>query len=241
MVLYFAYGSNMNPFVLSGRRNVFPVTSVPAMIQDWYLNFDVIGLPYLEPAFASIGKKPMFEGQPIVHGVLHEISDEDYRQIQITEGGGGHVGVGYDSVVLTATKYNGKQVECKTLVWIPDNFVQYRFFSSKRYMDLLIHGAIRFELEPAYIQFLESIPKYEVIPTMSHKAGRLIFCSLGALAAFPILVPIGLYRYVNLKPPKILYQTLEITKGYLNLLYYYVFAPVFGHGAGEPLQRNIKK
>ena len=34
-------------------------------------------------------------GQPELHGVVHQISEADMKQIQITEGGGGNQKMGY--------------------------------------------------------------------------------------------------------------------------------------------------
>jgi hypothetical protein len=53
-VLYFAYGSNMSPSVLTGRRKVRPRASAPCELRDWSLCFNMLGLPYAEPGFASI-------------------------------------------------------------------------------------------------------------------------------------------------------------------------------------------
>src|SRR4051812_36687639 len=48
-VFMFAFGSNMDPAVLSGRRKCFPVLSLPCSVPNWSLRFSVPGLPYVEP------------------------------------------------------------------------------------------------------------------------------------------------------------------------------------------------
>ncbi|GFR44050.1 hypothetical protein Agub_g5210 [Astrephomene gubernaculifera] len=53
-VWYFAYGSNMNPNTLTGRRKVVPLESWPAVLHGWTLSFRMLGLPYTEPGFATI-------------------------------------------------------------------------------------------------------------------------------------------------------------------------------------------
>jgi hypothetical protein len=234
MVVYFAYGSNMNPKVLSGRRKVFPTLSEPGLIQNWYLNFDVVALPYAEPAFASIGQSPIFPKQPMVHGILHQITDEDFKQIQRTEGHG------YEAVKLRATKYNGKEVDCMTLVWKPRVHYHDRFFASKRYMDLLVEGATRFELDTSYVEFLKSIPRYQHPGGMVHTAGKLLFLALAFIAALPVLAPIALCRATKREIPALLGSGLDFIALFFGVLYQYVFRPIFGPGAGEPNHLKVQ-
>ncbi|PNH04373.1 hypothetical protein TSOC_009468, partial [Tetrabaena socialis] len=53
-VWYFAYGSNMNPNTLTGRRQVVPLESQAGLLRHWTLSFRMLGLPYAEPGFATI-------------------------------------------------------------------------------------------------------------------------------------------------------------------------------------------
>ncbi|KAI9506143.1 hypothetical protein BX070DRAFT_232298 [Coemansia spiralis] len=53
-VWYLGYGSNMSSKVLSGRRQVFPVESLPVVVKGYQLTFDMAGLPYWEPGFGTI-------------------------------------------------------------------------------------------------------------------------------------------------------------------------------------------
>lgn len=46
-VFYFAYGSNMAPAVLTGRRRVRPRQSLPCSVPSHELTFDVYGMPYV--------------------------------------------------------------------------------------------------------------------------------------------------------------------------------------------------
>ncbi|KAL4434298.1 hypothetical protein ABPG75_000739 [Micractinium tetrahymenae] len=57
-VWYFAYGSNMNKKVFSGRRMIQPAESLPAVLQGWQLTFSQLGLPYAEPGFAAVEPQP---------------------------------------------------------------------------------------------------------------------------------------------------------------------------------------
>jgi hypothetical protein len=53
-VWYFAYGSNMNPSVLTGRRKVTPKQSLPVFAPSHKLSFGMLGFPYVEPGFATV-------------------------------------------------------------------------------------------------------------------------------------------------------------------------------------------
>jgi hypothetical protein len=234
MVVYFAYGSNMNPKVLSGRRKVFPTLSEPALIQNWYLNFDVIALPYAEPAFASIGQSQIFPKQPMVHGVLHQVTEEDFKQIQRTEGHG------YEAVKLRATKYNGKEVDCMTLVWKPRVHYHDRFYASKRYMNLLVEGATRFQLDTGYIDFLKTIPSYEHPGGIVHTVGKVLYLSLAITAALPVIAPMALCRVTKREIPSLLQSALDFLTLFFGVFYQYVFRPIFGPGAGESHHLKIE-
>jgi hypothetical protein len=116
-VLYFAYGSNMNPQVLTGRRFVRPKESLPCAVPGYRLSFAVQGLPYAEPGFATImpvsteqklqqqqqqqqqqqkqqvaGSFSSSDTWPCVHGVLHRVTQREWAHIQATEGVGSSAG-----------------------------------------------------------------------------------------------------------------------------------------------------
>jgi hypothetical protein len=49
-----SFGSNMSSETLTGRRRVVPRRSLPAVVPGHALSFDMLGLPYAEPAFAVL-------------------------------------------------------------------------------------------------------------------------------------------------------------------------------------------
>ncbi|KAG0293576.1 hypothetical protein BGZ96_002621 [Linnemannia gamsii] len=55
-IWYLAYGSNMDPKVFSGRRKIQPIESLVVTVPNYWLSFDIGGIPYVEPCFASILK-----------------------------------------------------------------------------------------------------------------------------------------------------------------------------------------
>ncbi|KAF9971799.1 hypothetical protein BGZ73_005148 [Actinomortierella ambigua] len=119
-VWYLAYGSNMDPSVLTGRRKITPIESVAVKVPDYWLSFDIAGVPFVEPCFGSILKKdksrlddreyayevytrtrygtefrwdpknPEASYPPDLQGVIHRITVADWQQVIRTEGGWGH-------------------------------------------------------------------------------------------------------------------------------------------------------
>ncbi|CAO3568938.1 unnamed protein product [Mortierella alpina] len=117
---YLAYGSNMDPAVLAGRRKIQPLESKNVVVPEYWLSFDFAGVPFLEPCFASILKRDQSRvherdyalfvhdrcryGQdfvwdedhpercypPVLQGVVHKITLWDWRLIVQSEGGWGH-------------------------------------------------------------------------------------------------------------------------------------------------------
>ena len=52
--IYFAFGSNVNTKTFSAVRGIQPSAACPAVLPGYRLVFNVPGLPYFEPAFASV-------------------------------------------------------------------------------------------------------------------------------------------------------------------------------------------
>lgn len=89
---YFAYGSNMDSDKFTGSRGVVPLDQILVRIPDWVLVMEIPGLPYSEPAFASLRPRETTGGQrnrlPDAMGVAYLITEEQYRGIIASEGGG---------------------------------------------------------------------------------------------------------------------------------------------------------
>lgn len=117
-VWYLAYGSNMSPSVLTGRRRVRPEQSLPCYVPGYTLSFAVQGFPWAEPGFATIracssssndggGGYATSDGSwrlrvcagttPCLHAVLHRVSRREWELIKSSEGvlGGDTSSVGY--------------------------------------------------------------------------------------------------------------------------------------------------
>ncbi|GJJ77687.1 hypothetical protein EMPS_10046 [Entomortierella parvispora] len=119
-IWHLSYGSNMCPSVLSGRRKIKPIESRPVIVPGYWLSFDIGGLPFVEPCYASILKMdparmhqriyaqfvhdrtkfgqefvwdethPEKSYPPVLQGVVHRISEYDWQKIIQSEGGWGH-------------------------------------------------------------------------------------------------------------------------------------------------------
>jgi hypothetical protein len=112
-VWYLGYGSNMKSSVMSSRK-IQPLESCPVKVPDYVLTFDVFGLPYSEPAMASISRwtmdDPNSQGSvPCVHGVAYRLSAAHMRRLVATEGGG----VAYHMIEMEAFRINGNGADLK--------------------------------------------------------------------------------------------------------------------------------
>ena len=94
--VYFAYGSNVNTKTMNGTRGITPSAAYPAVLPGYELVFNVPGLPFVEPAFASVrrvvgktddapskGRFARFATE--THGVAYVVTDEQWRTILRTE------------------------------------------------------------------------------------------------------------------------------------------------------------
>ena len=107
-VWYFAFGSNMRKSVME-RRGMQPLATETVVIPSHRLSFEVFGVPYSEPAMASItafSQSPRTSEHihPPVQGVAYLLSQTDYAKLLISEG----VGTGYVEVELNARPINSK-------------------------------------------------------------------------------------------------------------------------------------
>jgi hypothetical protein len=133
-VWYFGYGSNTLTGSMSKRR-INPLKVQPVLVPSQYLTFDIFGIPYAEPAFASIstssqrytsamGSSSANEGSTTatkelstvpVHGVAYLLTEEDYIRLVLSEGSGS----GYNEITVEAFPISRTDVtvatECKSI------------------------------------------------------------------------------------------------------------------------------
>ncbi len=72
-VLYLAYGSNLCAKTFRGHRGIRPLAEVNVLVPELRLNFELPGLPYVEPCFANVGWRhaPSLSKQEDVAGDAH--------------------------------------------------------------------------------------------------------------------------------------------------------------------------
>lgn len=81
---YFAYGSNMLSDVFIKRRKVNPIQQKVAYIKTHTLCFNIMGMPYRDPAMGGIREAKA--GDLPVYGVAYLLTPEDMRQVVVSEG-----------------------------------------------------------------------------------------------------------------------------------------------------------
>jgi hypothetical protein len=86
---YFAIGSNLMPSTMTCLRNLSPLSATAAILPDYRLAFDISSgggggseMLSLEPSAASARSCP---GR-VLHGVLYELDDKDFRALSASEG-----------------------------------------------------------------------------------------------------------------------------------------------------------
>ena len=107
-IWYFAYGSNIMQSVMDSR-GLTPCAVERVVVPSYILTFDVFGVPYSEPAMASIAKRSVVHEEvdqperPAVHGVAYLLSQAQYRELIVSEGAGmAYVEVEVDATVLSS-------------------------------------------------------------------------------------------------------------------------------------------
>lgn len=154
LVNYFAYGSNVGSKTFSTRRNIQPKSVQNGKILDYRLSFNVPGVPFLEPAFASVTRQKGEE----THGACYTITKDEFRYLLQTEGS-------YDVVDVDVFVYGDNRdieevVKAKTLTH-RDVAARRDLQPSKRYRDLIVEGAKERGLEKSWVEFLEKMPYFD--------------------------------------------------------------------------------
>ncbi|BFZ63486.1 hypothetical protein YB2330_004608 [Saitoella coloradoensis] len=184
-VWYFAYGSNMASSTFMGMRKIKPLSHHRAIVPTHKLTFDIPGIPYKEPSFASIDDKG--EGDMACIGVVYEITRGDYERVLATEGAGSS----YAEIEVEAYKLVGDEEKAPAdIVKDEKNFVKAMTLKairirtpnprpSVRYLNILRDGAAEHKLPKAYASWLASLPAYHP-PTRPLRAvvGKYIFLTV---------------------------------------------------------------
>lgn len=148
------------------------------MLRGFGLRFDVPGVPYLEPAFASVQRA---EGEQ-VFGVAVPLDAGGWRRVVDTE-------VGYVAVPVDVETDGGVAERAWTLLY-PDARRRPNL-PSQRYLDVLREGAREHGLDEVE-EYLEAVPAYDG-DRPEARVGALV--ALASLA--PLAGPVGLAAAVG--------------------------------------------
>ncbi|KAJ1802297.1 hypothetical protein LPJ56_007237, partial [Coemansia sp. RSA 2599] len=199
------YGSNMSSEVLSGRRQVFPVKSLPVIVPGYQLTFDMAGLPYLEPGFGTImpvegsdeavdeagdrsrllqnkRKADCQVGSPL-HCIAHLITKKELAHIINTEGGSGNPDFGYQILEVSCETYDGQSLKGVTLI---DSYTKAScYHPSQRYLNIILKGAEEHRLAPEYVERLKMVTPY-VATTVGQRIAKALMLAVGLPLALPV-------------------------------------------------------
>ncbi len=140
---YFAFGANMNTRVLRERRGVTPFSSEAAVLSGFRLVFDQPGIPFVEPAFASV----LPSTASVVHGVLYRLDPQGFVKLDRVEG---------KPYRLRSLKVQGADLgTVRAAVYQTRNPGPERP-PSARYLKLLCEGAREHGLPAEYVRTLEA-------------------------------------------------------------------------------------
>ncbi|EFC48817.1 predicted protein [Naegleria gruberi] len=264
IVWYFAFGANMASKVLIGRRQVQPIESYPCIVNGYDLQFDMKGLPYFEPAFASISKSEKAIGSiGYCHGVVHKITREQMDHIRRTEGGNGHDDLGYREIIVQAQIYEpfypndgfvdkyrkasedaswfGQTIDAIALQAVQPDIVD--ALPSARYLNILREGAREYGVAKVWQDHLNLILEpYNPVGGLSlRNAGRFSFAAcIIPLFIFPALVMI-VTHLSKMKPPYIAALYFKFTSTLLWILHDNIWSKLFGSGKNNQDLKDNKK
>lgn len=129
-MLYFAFGSNMNPDRMRQREVNF-TSRVRAVLEGYTLKFNKVSRNNPVKAFANI--VPKEDG--IVEGVLYEMPAEDIKKIDRAEGAPKH----YKRIRVTVHLDDGSRVEADTYIAQPE-WIREGIRPDREYLDHLLSG-----------------------------------------------------------------------------------------------------
>jgi hypothetical protein len=128
-VWYFAYGSNLRSSTFLGKRGINPLRYEIVSLPHFELSFNILNLPYSEPAMAGIVERK--EKHPAVLGIAYLLSPGDFAKVIRTEG----AGVAY--IILKVEAVGNHSEECRevfTLAARKNYYFATGRFPSTRYM-----------------------------------------------------------------------------------------------------------
>ncbi|KAL4969529.1 gamma-glutamyl cyclotransferase gliK [Aspergillus stella-maris] len=252
-IWYFAYGSNIQVSVLT-RRRITPLDIQPVVVPTHYLTFDIFGIPYAEPSFASVaafpvGKKTTLRTHgvtrdvPAVHGLAYLLVPADYRQLVISEGGG----VAYNEIevagfILDSTggidsRYRDIPLRARTLqAKYP---LRPNGAPSARYLGLISKGCAESAPLTTYKTYIDSLPSYSATAlqrSLSARLGAILFLSMWRPWQRLLVRLIRVKTDENGHSPAWLGWVIITFYGWMWAWHDYLHAGVWGRGDGVKME-----
>ena len=164
MFHYFGYGSNLNLTSLRAK-GVEPSSSERAVLHGWKLSFNVRHWFRHEGGVGNI--LPSNNTGDQVHGMLHVCEDEHLPLLDAVEA----YGTGYDRIEIEVETSHG-MVRATTYVGMP-GYLDDSCLPTRRYLNIILKGAIEADLNKAYIEKLRQHPLNPVkdYPPFQHPTG----------------------------------------------------------------------
>ncbi|KAI1778793.1 hypothetical protein F4818DRAFT_229628 [Hypoxylon cercidicola] len=236
-IWYFAYGSNMSSAKFTGGRGIVPLDIARVRVPGWALTMEIPGMPYSEPSFSSIAPHRDTEAEKGVAfdviGVAYLISQEQYRRVISSEGGG----IAYRDICLVGEpvgeddrKKIGYQITVRTLGTAMSKHPPP--LPSQRYMNLLIDGGKEAHLPLQYQQYLSHVPIYRPPSSSWTKLGAFIFISVWG----PVMLAMEKLTKGSIQSdgnaPRWVILLVRCIVFIIWAVHDYLFAPIFGRGDG---------
>ena len=175
----------MDIVTLQSKKGVTVLSSYPASLNGYKLSFSIRAMKYVEPAFAALEKG---DEEDSVHGIAFSFPKDQLKILDAVERGYDkeivHTLVPYvadaekKSLAQDAFIYVRKPVEVTTdvsseaLEDVRKESVKLEeelYRPSKRYLSLLIRGAVAAGLKEEYIQSLRKVPTYQTSPEIRQR------------------------------------------------------------------------
>ena len=154
MFRYFGYGSNMNIHSLRAK-GVEPIRSYVAVLEGWSLRFNVQHFFRHEGGVGNIKPNPGDK----VFGVMHECHDQALEKLDEAEA----YGFGYDRLNVKVRTMQGDYYDAISYIGMP-SFIDNQCLPARRYLNILVDGAVQAGLDAAYIESLKNRPIHETTP-----------------------------------------------------------------------------
>ncbi|KAL0484498.1 gamma-glutamyl cyclotransferase domain-containing protein [Acrasis kona] len=228
-VWYLAYGSNMNSKVFKGRRQIKPMQSMAARVPGWTLDFHLPSMPYFEPGMACVHRIEEGEDAQELHGVLYEVTADDYAHIRRTEGGG-YKDTGYQDTDVECITYEGKKIHAKTLIRPSNHYQVENLLPSMRYITIIRDGAKEHGLSSEYLEYLNSLKHYVHNETWGKAIGRWIVLLMLLPFAIPFLLAMIASMFFKVTAPRLVYVYFMHFGKFSWLLHDLVLSRIFGSG-----------